>query len=167
MARSLKGNLRLKNSFGDLMRALNEDVTDETIFEKSDDSYDDMTKFSVLLRGPPKTPYAGGKFKLLIEVQKDYPHTPPIVTFQTKIYHPNVRNESICLDILSTAWSPVITFTQLLTSISALLDHPNGSDPLSANIGKEFRDDYESFKKNAVEHTKKYAIKDLNRNYLM
>lgn len=167
MSRAVKPNLRLKNSFGELMRELNEDVTEKTIYEKSDDSYEDMTNFSVWLRGPPGTPYAGGKFKLQIEVQKDYPHVAPVVTFKTPIYHPNVKNNSICLDILSTAWSPVITFTQLLSSISALLDHPNGDDPLSANVGKEFRDNYETFKKNAVEHTKKHAEKDSHRNYLM
>ena len=40
--------------------------------------------------GPPDTPYENGLFRLRIQVPDRYPFEPPQITFQTKIYHPNI-----------------------------------------------------------------------------
>lgn len=43
-----------------------------------------------------------------VSISADYPVTPPSITFESKIFHPNVKFETgeICLDILKREWSP-------------------------------------------------------------
>ena len=43
------------------------------------------------IRGPPDTPYADIYFELMISVPIDYPLKPPVVSFATKVFHPNVH----------------------------------------------------------------------------
>ena len=46
--------------------------------------------------GPEDTPYENGVFRLSVRVPDRYPFEPPNVTFQTKIYHPNIDTGMIC-----------------------------------------------------------------------
>jgi ubiquitin-conjugating enzyme E2 N len=159
-------NKRLAKDFSELQLELQKSASDDNASYESEGIYEDMSNFTILLRGPEKTPYAGGKFKLIFSIDdKQYPFKAPTVKFGTKIYHPNVRDGTICLDILGSNWSPALTLCQVILSISALLDCPNGNDPLSADIGAEFRENPDQFKKNAIQHTMKFAIKDERRGY--
>merc|ERR1739845_235424 len=74
-----------------------------------------------------------------IEFPTNYPFKPPKVSFVTPIYHCNVNaNGAICLDILKDKWSPALTISKVLLSISALLTDPNPLDPLQGEIAKVY-----------------------------
>ena len=76
--------------------------------------------------GPPESAYAGGVFFLNIHFPHDYPFKPPKINFTTRILHMNINsNGSICLDILSSQWSPALTISKVLLSICSLLTEPN------------------------------------------
>ncbi len=108
--------------------------------------------------GPSNSPYAGGMFNVNIEFPQNYPFKPPKIKFNTPIYHPNInRYGNICLDILTTNWSPALTIVKVLLSISSLLTDPNPNDPLDKNIADIYLNDIELFKKNARSHTIRYA----------
>ena len=117
----------------------------------------DITKWSAVIKGPDDTVYQNGCFHLSIVFPDEYPFKPPVVKFITKIYHPNINANSICLDILKTRWSPVLTISKVLLSISSLLSEPNPQDPLVPDIAKQFLHHRASFEQTARQWTQLYA----------
>ncbi|KAL1999767.1 hypothetical protein VTN02DRAFT_4061 [Thermoascus thermophilus] len=97
---------------------------------------DDLTHLRGTFRGPPGTPYENGTYKVDIRIPPEYPFRPPIMKFETKVWHPNVSSQTgaICLDTLSTAWSPVLTIKSALLSLQSLLSTPEPKDPQDAEV---------------------------------
>lgn len=108
--------------------------------------------------GPDGSPYAGGVFNLKIIFPTDYPFKPPTVTFTTKVYHPNINaSGGICLDILKDQWSPALSVSKVLLSISSLLTDANPADPLVPEIARIYTGNRALFDKTAREWTQRYA----------
>eukprot|EP01099_Mayorella_cantabrigiensis_P006779 TRINITY_DN577_c0_g1_i1.p1 TRINITY_DN577_c0_g1~~TRINITY_DN577_c0_g1_i1.p1 ORF type:complete len:152 (-),score=28.38 TRINITY_DN577_c0_g1_i1:320-775(-) len=119
---------------------------------------DVINEWRALISGPPGTPYADGVFELEILFPKEYPFKPPKIVFKTRIYHCNINSKgAICLDILKDNWSPALTISKVLLSISSLLADCNPNDPLVGNIAKQYISDREEHDKIAREWTLKYA----------
>ena len=109
--------------------------------------------------GPDDSPYAGGVFFLNIHFPTDYPFKPPKMNFVTRIYHCNISsNGSICLDILKDQWSPALTISKVLLSISSLLTDANPDDPFVPEIAHLLKTDKGKHDANAREWTRKYAM---------
>ncbi|XP_023242859.1 ubiquitin-conjugating enzyme E2-17 kDa-like [Centruroides sculpturatus] len=120
---------------------------------------DNMFNWQAIIMGPPDSPYEGGVFYLNIRFSRYYPFRPPEINFETKIYHPNIyRDGSICLDILSSKWSPALTISKLLLSICSLLCDPNTEDPLDLYVGELYETDRERYNEEACEWTMRYAM---------
>jgi ubiquitin-conjugating enzyme E2 D/E len=119
---------------------------------------DNLYHWKGTIMGPTESPYEGGLFWLDIHFPIDYPFKPPKIKFDTYIYHPNIHNNgSICLDILKNQWSPALTISKVLLSISSLLTEPNPEDPLVSEIADLYKNEYEKYYKKAKEYTEKYA----------
>ena len=109
--------------------------------------------------GPEDSPYHQGVFFLNIHFPPDYPFKPPKITFTTKIYHCNINsNGSICLDILKDQWSPALTISKVLLSISSLLCDANPDDPLVPEIANLLKSDRAKHDNTAREWTTRYAM---------
>lgn len=122
------------------------------------DSDTDFFTWSAMIFGPADSPYQGGLFHLSIRFPSDYPFKPPIVTFRTKIYHPNINAAGgICLDILKTQWSPALSVSKVLLSILSLLTDPNPDDPLMPDIARLYKQNRAAYEANAREWTQMYA----------
>ncbi len=82
---------------------------------------------------PDTTSYWGeAKYTFTIEVSPDYPHTPPKVRCETKIYHPNIDLEgNVCLNILRADWKPVLNLYNVISGVLFLFIEPNPNDPLN------------------------------------
>lgn len=120
---------------------------------------DDLFHWQATIMGPPDSPYQGGVFFINIHFPPDYPFKPPKVAFHTKVYHPNVNAQgAICLDILKDQWSPALTISKVLLSISSLLTDANPDDPLVPEIAHIYKTDRARFEATAIEWTRKYAM---------
>lgn len=74
-----------------------------------------------------------------LEFTEEYPNKPPVVTFVSTMFHPNIyANGSICLDILQNKWSPIYDVSAILTSIQSLLSDPNPNSPANAEAARLF-----------------------------
>jgi len=148
------GNKRIQKEFGEVSQNPPTGIKVSLID-------DDIHNWSVLLDGPEGSPYAGGKFKLHLNLPTEYPFKPPTVTFKTRIWHPNVTFDdkgSICIGILKTdAWKPSSKIMSVLTAVQQLLVEPVPDDAVEASAGEKFKNNRKEFDKEAKEYTKKYA----------
>ena len=115
--------------------------------------------WTVMLHGPPRSPYKGGLFKLVCSFSTDFPFKPPSIVFSTKIMHPNVDEQgNICLGLLKVdEWKPSLGMADVLVAIYALLETPNLDDPLRPELVEQIRSDPAKFEKAAKDFTKKHA----------
>lgn len=143
---------------------------------------DDIFKWEVKLVGPEDSVYAvqitsshqspnhsdlliiqGGKFTLDISLPKEYPFKPPVISFKTKIYHPNVSNDdkgSMCLGILrSDSWKPPNRIRDVLALVRAILSTPQPDDAVEASIADQFKSNPKEFEMTARDWVVKYASK--------
>lgn len=119
---------------------------------------DNLFVWTGYIFGPKESPYQGGIFKIVIEFPTNYPFKPPKINFKTKVFHPNISESGvICLDILKNEWSPALSISKVLLSISSLLTDANPNDPLSPNVAYIYKHDKKLFEKKAQEWTTLYA----------
>ncbi|KAI9678764.1 MAG: hypothetical protein M1817_005821 [Caeruleum heppii] len=122
---------------------------------------DDIHRWQVWMNGPADSIYASGHFRLLLLLPADYPFKPPVLNFQTKIYHPNVTNDdkgSMCLGMLkSEEWKPSSKIMGILETARNLLAEPNPDDAVETSIADQYKQDRKGFEKTARDWIKKYA----------
>ena len=56
---------------------------------------DDLTHLKGSFKGPPGTPYEGGNYIIDVKIPNEYPFRPPIMKFDTKVWHPNVSSQTV------------------------------------------------------------------------
>ncbi|KAI0989256.1 hypothetical protein GJ496_010501 [Pomphorhynchus laevis] len=118
----------------------------------------DLLHWRATIMGPSDSAYSNGVFTLNIMFPTEYPFRPPSITFITKIFHPNINlNGSICLDILKSQWSPALTISKVLLSISSLLCDPNPDDPLVPEIAQLYISNRREYERIARDWTRRYA----------
>lgn len=119
----------------------------------------DLTHLKGRFKGPPGTPYEGGTYVVDIRIPNEYPFRPPVMKFDTKLWHPNVSSQTgaICLDTLSSAWSPVLTIKSALLSLQSLLSTPEPKDPQDAQVARMLMNNPKEFDRVAREWAVRYA----------
>jgi ubiquitin-conjugating enzyme E2 D/E len=109
--------------------------------------------------GSKGTPYEDGVFKVDINIPNKYPHEPPKVIFRTKIFHPNIsmHGGDVCISILKHEWSPALSISRILISISSLMSAPNPDDPLEPEIAEIYKNNVARYNLEAQQYTRQYA----------
>lgn len=145
---------RIAKELGDIQKDLQ-----SGIIAQPASSGDDLSHLKASFPGPPDTPYEGGTYVVDIKIPNEYPFRPPVMKFETKLWHPNVSSQTgaICLDTLGTAWSPVLTIKSALLSLQSLLSTPEPKDPQDAEVASMLMNHPEQFDRVAREWAVKYA----------
>jgi ubiquitin-conjugating enzyme E2 D len=104
---------------------------------------DALTQWNATIIGPSDTPYEGGKFIVYIDFSDNYPFKAPKVLFKTKIFHPNIKQDTgeICAQAIENAWVPTLNAKFVIESLMTLLKNPNADHPLEAEIAELFQKD--------------------------
>ena len=100
---------------------------------------DDLLNFKLII-SPDEGFYRTGRFTFMFKVGANYPHEPPKVKCQNKIYHPNIDLEgNVCLNILREDWKPVLTVNAIVYGLQYLFLEPNPEDPLNKEAAHELQ----------------------------
>jgi ubiquitin-conjugating enzyme E2 M len=107
----------------------------------------DLTTFNVSIC--PDTGYwKGATYHFTFTIPPHYPHSPPKVDCNTKIYHPNIDLQGkVCLNILREDWKPVLDINAVIYGLIYLFYEPNPDDPLNHEAAELFRKDVRQFER--------------------
>jgi ubiquitin-conjugating enzyme E2 D/E len=118
----------------------------------------DMLQLEAKIVGPDNSPYADHIFTLDIHMPTDFPFKPPKVKFNTRVYHPSIKDDgSICLEVLGEKWTPNLSLVTILLQIIELLADPSTENPVVPAIAQQILKNPQEFYDTARMYTKKYA----------
>lgn len=111
---------------------------------------DDLLNFKLIIC-PDEGYYKGGRFVFTFKVGPNYPHEPPKVKCETRIYHPNIDIEgNVCLNILREDWKPVLTINAIVYGVQYLFLEPNPEDPLNKEAAEVLQTNKRLFENNVA-----------------
>jgi ubiquitin-conjugating enzyme E2 H len=105
-------------------------------------------------------PYAGGSWKVHVELPEGYPYKSPSIGFCNRMFHPNVDEMSgtVCLDVINQTWSPMFDLLNVFdTFLPQLLLYPNPSDPLNGEAAALMMREPEAYAARIRDTVAKYA----------
>jgi len=109
---------------------------------------DDLLNFKLVIY-PDEGFYRHGVFSFSFKIGPAYPHEPPKVKCETKVYHPNIDLEgNVCLNILREDWKPVLTINSIVYGLQYLFLEPNPEDPLNKEAAMELQANRRMFEQN-------------------
>ncbi|CRK99433.1 CLUMA_CG012557, isoform A [Clunio marinus] len=110
----------------------------------------DLLNFKMIIC-PDEGYYKGGRFVFNFKVGPNYPHEPPKVKCETKVYHPNIDLEgNVCLNILREDWKPVLTINSIVYGLQYLFLEPNAEDPLNKEAAEVLQSNRRLFEHNVT-----------------
>ena len=118
----------IKRLLKDVKDIIKNPLTENGIYYLHDD--EDILKGYALIIGPSDTPYYAGNYFFEFTFPKDYPHSPPLVTYCTngdKIrFNPNLyTGGKVCISLLNTwrgeQWTSCQTISTILLTLCTLL----------------------------------------------
>mmetsp|Transcript_10524 Transcript_10524/g.16000 ORF Transcript_10524/g.16000 Transcript_10524/m.16000 type:complete len:168 (-) Transcript_10524:117-620(-) len=127
---------------------------------------DNIFNWKLMIIGPSDTPYEGGFFSAKLEFPQDFPNSPPVMTFITQMWHPNVYDDGkVCISILhppgedkfnelETAeerWRPILSVEAIIVSVVSMLSDPNDESPANIDAAVMWRNDRKEFKRRVRE----------------
>ena len=106
----------------------------------------------------------GGIFKALLSFPENYPMQPPVMVFQTTMFHPNIYPDGkVCISILHAPgvdefntqekaeerWRPILNVESVLVSVLSMLTdtEPNLDSPANVDAAKLFKENPKQYRR--------------------
>ncbi|KAL5530145.1 UBC8 [Sanghuangporus sanghuang] len=124
---------------------------------------DNIQEFYVRFHGPEETPFAGGVWKIHVELPDQYPYKSPSIGFMNKIFHPNIDelSGSVCLDVINQTWSPMFDMINIFeVFLPQLLRYPNPNDPLNGDAAALLMRHPKDYDAKVKDYVQRYATKE-------
>ena len=118
----------------------------------------DINNWEVSFKGSSCCPYEDGIFQLKVNLKSGFPEERPWIYFNTKMFHPNVRQEDglISLNLLYN-WVKTRTIEETINGFIQVMDNPQNCG-YNEEPGKLLLKDREAFFEKVEEYTMKYAM---------
>jgi ubiquitin-conjugating enzyme E2 G1 len=133
---------------------------DKNYFYSICPSSENFFHWDFILIGPPKTIFEGGMFKGTLVFPKEYPNRPPVLSFITEMFHPNIyKDGKVCISILHEGvdvygyesvmdrWTPTQSINSIMMSVLSMLPEPNLESPANLDAAILCQKNYEEYKK--------------------
>ena len=111
--------------------------------------------WNIIMNGPDDSPYKGGKFKIKITFDDEYPSSKPKFEFLTPICHININGTHICIASLNN-YNSNYSITDILSQIFMILNSPNENNSFKKYLNL-YKNDYSGYLAKAREMTREYA----------
>jgi ubiquitin-conjugating enzyme E2 D/E len=124
-------------------------------------SPDEPYHYQATIRGPVDSSFEGGMYLLDVQFANEYPFKPPKITFLTRIFHPNIREDgAIYLRKLYDEWTPAFTIEKVLLSIQSLLTSPDIDVSMTGNkeAARLYLQDRSKYDQHVRLYTQKCAV---------
>jgi ubiquitin-conjugating enzyme E2 G1 len=144
---------RLKNEYKELTKEPN-------YFFSVSPNINNFYLWDIIMIGPHDTIFENAIIKAQLEFPYEYPNKPPVFTFLTDLFHPNIyKNGKVCISILhegvdeynyesiSERWTPSHSVSSILMSIISMLASPNFDSPANIDACKLWKENYNEYKK--------------------
>ncbi|KAJ2829092.1 ubiquitin-conjugating enzyme E2 H [Coemansia erecta] len=108
------------------------------------------------------SPFAGGEWKIHVELPEQYPYRSPSIGFVNKIFHPNIDelSGSVCLDVINQTWSPMFDLLNIFEAfMPQLLRYPNPTDPLNGEAAALMMRDAGAYEAKVRDYVVRFAGK--------
>lgn len=118
---------------------------------------EDEWTWNMMMRGPKGTVYESGLFGVTITFPQDYPYSPPMIKFNTPIYHPNVFSDGkLCWHENDTGGSKYFADI-LIGAINCLMETPNPNSPANSEAARLLVSNKDEYLRRALAHTRQHA----------
>ncbi|KRW99913.1 Ubiquitin-conjugating enzyme/RWD-like protein [Pseudocohnilembus persalinus] len=114
--------------------------------------------WNLLLNGPADTPYAGGKFKVVIEFPAQYPFKFPSFKFVTQMFHPNIDERGeLCKEMIGESdWVPTKKVSSVIAILKGFFNTVN-ENAVNQQAWDLYNKDKQKYEQTVKEYTQKYA----------
>lgn len=107
--------------------------------------------------------YSGGIFDVQFKLNSDYPISPPVVKFLTRIWHPNINEDGvICFSLISKDYKPIFSLSRIVYGLRSLIELPNYTDPINKEAGICLECNEDEFIEKAQRYIKLYCPKSVD-----
>lgn len=92
----------------------------------------DFDTIKVSFKGPQSSPFENNILTIFFSLPSDYPHNPPVLCFESNVFHPNVSSRGVVCGG-GESWTMFMTMELEIERLCTLLVNPLLSDPLNIN----------------------------------